>query len=786
MSYTSEQKTSVQVIINHMKHSPQTAAYAKQFQQMLDANQTLPDSHIEDVLKAVQGEKVGYKSALIALAQRNRYTESAGRLLGATVRMTGNAEAYQSLQVELMRASISPQPVVTPGNVDRAIKQMAIDIAAETHPEIANSLRATRGALVQLRTYAQAEMRGRTFLISLEPLIDFNERKAEHASVLAAKREHVEERSKERTKEREQYAEPHAEVHLPEAHMERAKEHVEMHMPHIHTVHRETVHAPTLNLESEPRVYKPGLKRAVRYVNKDVRAELHYEMEQLSRRALQQSMHHMLFSNAEQHAVSQFTKVESHTNTTHSAKSKRNYAIEHGHVERAPLQKTTPVLRKHVEAKPHVMTKEERIDAIIAERHPEPKTSLGKLDRKAGKVLGVATITVNTAASITAALQGDYDKARQYAGVAAANTVIEAAQSDRVWQALANATGKLVNQKAGKMVQAVGGKIPVVGAVVGVGFGLYNIGNEIYKATQGESNWQKVTSTSLSAVAGVAGGFVGFGAGEALQEGVHWGTKAAFGEKNAAYHCATVDLAITAYEVGKGAVDAHRHIKDPTKQWEPILADLEKKGWGKHVGNGDAKVTRDELSATLAKNGLTLGMLDRDKNGVSGKEISDGLYLQAQLKDLEAKGCGKYVGNGDARIGAGELISTFAKKGVRMESVDKNHDGKFSARELSDALQPIAKAQQQAVAVKRPAPDVGAALQSHLAELEAKGWGKFIGNGDTKIALDEIKNAFAKSGVKLDSIDKNHDGSITGREITDALAPTVVAYNKAHAGRQGR
>ncbi len=183
---------------------------------------------------------------------------------------------------------------------------------------------------------------------------------------------------------------------------------------------------------------------------------------------------------------------------------------------------------------------------------------------------------------------------------------------------------------------------------------------------------------------------------------------------------------------------------------------------------------------------MTLGNLDKDSNGISAREITDGLYLQIQLKDLEAKGWGKYVGNGDAHIGAGELLSTFAKKGVRLESIDKNNNGKLSARELSDALQPIAKAQQQAAAMKRPAADVGAALQSHLAELEAKGWGKFIGNGDTKIALDEIKRAFAESGVKLDSLDKNNDGRITGREITDALAPTVVAYNKQHATRQGR
>jgi hypothetical protein len=779
MSYTSEQKTSVQVIINHMKHSPQTAAYAKQFQQMLDANQTIPDSQIEDVLKAVQGEKVGYKSALIALAQRNRYTESAGRLLGATVRMTGNAEAYQSLQVELMRASISPQPVVTPGNVDRAIKQMDIDIAAETHPEIANSLRATRGALVQLRTYAQAEMRGRTFLISLESLIDFNERKAEHASVLAAKREHVEERSKERTKEREQHAEPHVEVHLPEAHMER-KQH-EPHAVHIAHGHAEvkTIHAPKLDLYDEPRIYKPGLKRAAKHVAKEAGKamehiateawkeagkELQQEITAANARAEYQQMHHTMFSNAKHHHVD------------HS---------KNGTVERLPHKKATPVLRSHAQhadaPKPihKPMTQDERMAAIVDGHDAKPRTVYGRLESKVARSMTVATMTVNAAAAITAAVQGDTEKAKQYGKVFVINGAMEAAQSDRVWKALANATGKLVSEKTGTMVKAVGGKIPVVGAVVGIGFGIYDIVDEAIDVANGKSNWKKLTSTTLSATAGVAGGFLGFGAGEALQEGVHWGTKAAFGEKDAAYHCATVSLAITAYDVGKSIADTKKY---PTKeaQWEPILADLEKRGWGKHVGNGDANITRDELSKTLAKNGLTLGMLDKDGNGVSVREVSDGLYLQAQLKDLEAKGWGEYVGNGDARIGAGELISTFAKKGVRMESVDKNHDGKFTAREMSDALQPIAKAQQQA-AVKRPAPDVGAALQAHLADLEKKGWGKFIGNGDTKIALDEIKNTFAKSGVKLDSIDKNHDGKFTGREITDALAPTVVAYNKAHA-----
>jgi hypothetical protein len=60
-------------------------------------------------------------------------------------------------------------------------------------------------------------------------------------------------------------------------------------------------------------------------------------------------------------------------------------------------------------------------------------------------------------------------------------------------------------------------------------------------------------------------------------------------------------------------------------------------------------------------------------------------------------------------------------------------------------------------------------LENHLHILEEKGWSKRIGNGDNNINLDELKRIFAKNGVKLKDIDKDGDGNITGKEITDIL-----------------
>ncbi len=332
----------------------------------------------------------------------------------------------------------------------------------------------------------------------------------------------------------------------------------------------------------------------------------------------------------------------------------------------------------------------------VFEGHDEkPKITKGRLESHAARVATVATMTVNGVAAVNAAMHGDMDAAKQYAGVTLTNAAMEVAQSDRVWKAVANATGKLVSEKAGTIVKAVGGKIPVVGAVVGAVVGLWEIGSETVKAINGESNWEKVASTTLSAVANTAGGFVGFGAGELLQEGVHYGTKAAFGEKNAAAHSATVTLAITAYEVEQAI--AHGTPEQPSKNWQPILSDLEKKGWGKYVGNGDAHVTLDEVKKTLAVKGVAFNSLDKNGDGISGKEISDALQpahktgddkkWQPILSDLEKKGWGKYVGNGDAHVTLDEVKKTLAAHGVKFDNktLDKNGDG-ISAHDITDAL----------------------------------------------------------------------------------------------------
>lgn len=52
--------------------------------------------------------------------------------------------------------------------------------------------------------------------------------------------------------------------------------------------------------------------------------------------------------------------------------------------------------------------------------------------------------------------------------------------------------------------------------------------------------------------------------------------------------------------------------------------------------------------------------------------------------------------------------------------------------------------------------------------MNSKGWGGVFGNKDGKMTLAELKAALPK-GMDILSLDKDHNGDISGREITDAL-----------------
>lgn len=82
--------------------------------------------------------------------------------------------------------------------------------------------------------------------------------------------------------------------------------------------------------------------------------------------------------------------------------------------------------------------------------------------------------------------------------------------------------------------------------------------------------------------------------------------------------------------------------------------------------------------------------------------------------------------------------------------------------------------------------NVDSELRDDLKDLESKGWAKLMGNHDDKLKLGELKNFFKEKGISIAEVDKNHDGHITGREITDALRAHGVGVAKPAKPATGR
>ncbi len=285
-----------------------------------------------------------------------------------------------------------------------------------------------------------------------------------------------------------------------------------------------------------------------------------------------------------------------------------------------------------------------------------------KLDR-AGKYVGAVTVGVEGAAAVKAYREGRTDEARQHVQVAVTTGVQEAALSEGGMRAEIKVAG-VVAEKVGLRavaagVKAVGGKIPVVGAVVGAGFAVGETGYEMYKAFKGESSWTKVGTTALSGVAGTVGGILGFGAGEALQEGVHYGSKAVVGEKDAARHSGTGELVA----MGAGLLDD-----------------------GTPAARGPAQAARVRHGAPpSAAKPHASAAVHSSFSGRAGQQ-----HLNAELKALEGQfaksNWGKFMGDGDAQVSAAELRATMKHYGIGIAEVDRNGDGHITGRELTNAL----------------------------------------------------------------------------------------------------
>ncbi len=256
----------------------------------------------------------------------------------------------------------------------------------------------------------------------------------------------------------------------------------------------------------------------------------------------------------------------------------------------------------------------------------EAHTAAGRLEGKAARGVTVATGAVNAIAAVNAARNGDKDAAMQYTGVVVTTAAMEAINHKETYQAAGKIVEKVGVEKVALATKALGGKIPLVGAVVATGFAAYEITSEAMAVASGTSNWKKLASTTASSLVGIAGGIIGFGAGEVGQELVHGATKAAFGEKDAAKHSATVEVGILAHQLAtasKSSTAASKIDAELTKN----LSELEKKGWANILGNKDTKLTLDELKQSFKDKGITLTSLDKDGDGkITGKEITDALW----------------------------------------------------------------------------------------------------------------------------------------------------------------
>lgn len=256
-------------------------------------------------------------------------------------------------------------------------------------------------------------------------------------------------------------------------------------------------------------------------------------------------------------------------------------------------------------------------------------TKLGKIDGKAGKAITRASLGVNAAAAVNAAMNGDSAAAIEYSQTVAIDAAMEAATHKTARDAAEKTATKL--GIAG--FKAVSAKVPVWGGVVAGVFAVYDIGNEAVGVATGKSNWKKLASTTASSVVQVAGGVVGFGAGEVGQEIVHAGTKKMFGEKDAAGHSATVEVAILASELTKQRPKVHENFQNKhrdnvgdrnfDKALQGVVQEMNSAGIGRKIGNKDGILTVDEIKATLKKHHISIADIDKPvKDGVGDGKIT--------------------------------------------------------------------------------------------------------------------------------------------------------------------
>ncbi len=170
-----------------------------------------------------------------------------------------------------------------------------------------------------------------------------------------------------------------------------------------------------------------------------------------------------------------------------------------------------------------------------------------------------------------------------------------------------------------------------------------------------------------------------------------------------------------------------------------------KLGWQKYLdADGDGKVSRADVLATLSKYGAEIHTLSMDGINLTIGELTGA---------LKALG----VDQGTTRTErVGRAIQTTSLVPLINDEVHENFGGRAGYGKFIEAI------------------------KAQLPALEKLGISKYIGNGDSKITLDEIMDTCKKNGIRISEIDRDGDGKITAGEIVQALQTRGIGMPQAN------
>lgn len=121
-----------------------------------------------------------------------------------------------------------------------------------------------------------------------------------------------------------------------------------------------------------------------------------------------------------------------------------------------------------------------------------------------------------------------------------------------------------------------------------------------------------------------------------------------------------------------------------------------------------------------------------------------------------------WLGGNSAPAAAPAHAAPHAGAPAQPASVHSSFTGRAGAQHLNDELK---------------------ALEGQMGKTN---WGQFMGNGDAQVSVAEMRATMQKFGISINELDRNGDGHITGREMTNALQAHHVNARPAKPAGNGR